>query len=153
MPPFQGEVSPQFTPCISGMGGWGCWWGWRAWYELVWGESVCAVQLPGVVEAGSSSWSLASVLRCFLLHSWKLNGFAAAEESLPLGAHVTTVPHGKGDLMGQGDVGWQPCCCLVCLSVKKWLNVAVHLLDITKAINKWYQAFLRHIALTGQGNV
>lgn len=106
-----------------------------------------------VCGAAAWRWSLAGVLRCFLLHSWKLNGLAAAEESLPLGARVTTVPHGKGDLMGQGDVGWQPCCCLVCLSVKKWLNVAVHLLDITKAINKWYQAFLSHMARTGQGNV
>lgn len=100
------------------------------------GPCLVAVQLPDAVEAGNSSWSLASVLWCFLLHSWKLNGFASAEESLPLGTRVTTVLHGRGDLVGQGDMGWQSCCCLICLSVKKWLNMAVHLLDITKAINK-----------------
>lgn len=97
-----GRFPPQFIRCRSRGRGW------RAWRWLIFGglRVLVATQLPGAVEAGKSSWSLASVLGCFLLCSWKLNGFASAEGSSPLGTRVTALcrpTHGKGDLV-RGDM-------------------------------------------------
>lgn len=56
---------------------------------MAWADFGGVTQLPVAVEAGKSSWSLASALGCVLPRSWKLDGMAPAEESSPLGTHVT----------------------------------------------------------------
>lgn len=43
------------------------------------------------MQAEKSSWSLASVFKCFLLHSWKLNEFASMGENSPLGTCVNSL--------------------------------------------------------------
>lgn len=93
---------------------------------------VCAVaaapQLPGVVQAEKSSWSLTSAPGWLLRRSWKLNGFSSAEESSSLGTRAAVLcrPQ-RGGPDGGGDTGQQPCCCHGCSSATKWLKVAVHL--------------------------
>lgn len=115
---------------------WGC--------GLMW---TATAQLPGAVEAGKSSWSLPSTLGCILPGSWELNGFASAEENLSRSTCGTGLcrPQHRTAAWWWGRH--------ICPAAEKWLSGAVCRPDIKKTINKWYQLFLTHMALTSWRNV